>query len=245
MLLCGTWPQDNDQFWQQMQDLIAQIRYMEFSGGEPFMIMRHFDLLEKIIEYGNADQVEIHYNTNGTQFPSRGPDIWKHFKSVEIAFSIDDIQQRFEYQRSNASWDQVIVTLDQFKELRRRSSNIKLQSCSTVNVFNVMYLEPLAQWLDQRQFDSVYWNILHNPSELSIANLSSSAKSFICARLQSAQINDFNRTEFNRIITFIQQGQPGDAKKLLDKIKELDHRRQTDLRDHHLELASAIGYEGP
>ena len=245
MLQQGNWPQDNPGFWQQIQRLLDQIRYLEFSGGEPFMIMRHFDLLEKIIDHGRADQVEIHYNTNGTQFPSRGPEIWKRFRKVEIAFSIDDVQHRFEYQRSNAKWDQVCNTLDQFRQLRRDHSNIKLQSCSTVNVFNVMYLPQLANWLDQQSFDYIYWNMLHVPSNLSIAGLPEKAKQVASAELNSATASDQHQTEFARIINFMQQGQSLDAMELLQKIQNLDQRRQTDLRDHHPELATAIGYEGP
>jgi hypothetical protein len=45
---------------------------------------------------GIAGQVEIHYNTNGTQYPDGAEDIWQHFKTVEIAFSIDDVEGRFE-----------------------------------------------------------------------------------------------------------------------------------------------------
>lgn len=245
MLQRGNWPQDNPEFWRQIQELIGQIRYIEFSGGEPFMIMQHFDLLEKIIQYGNADQVEIHYNTNGTQWPTRGPDIWKRFKAVEVAFSLDDIQHRFEYQRSNASWDQVCDTLDRFKDLHQNNKNIKLQSCSTINVFNVMYLEQLANWIDQQSFNYIYWNMLHEPLELSIASMPDAAKILACSQLKSAKVSDSNRTEFDRIITFIQQGETRDPKRLLQKIQELDRRRRTDLRDHHPELAAAIGYDGP
>jgi MoaA/NifB/PqqE/SkfB family radical SAM enzyme len=244
MLRRGNWPQDNPGFWQQIQELLGQIRYIEFSGGEPFMIMQHFDLLEKIIQYGQADKVEIHYNTNGTQWPARGPDIWKHFQKVEIAFSIDDIDHRFEYQRTNAKWQQVCDTLDRFKALRGMNTNIKLQSCSTVNVFNVMYLPQLANWLDRQGFDYIYWNMLHEPLDLSCASLSDDAKQIACGRLKESGVRAWHRTEFARIINFMQQASGQDNKKLLRKIQELDRRRHTDLRNHHPELAAAIGYEG-
>jgi hypothetical protein len=87
--------------------------------------------------------------------------------------------------------------------------------------------------------------MLHEPLELSIASMPDAAKILACSQLKSAKVSDSNRTEFDRIITFIQQGETRDPKRLLQKIQELDRRRRTDLRDHHPELAAAIGYDGP
>jgi MoaA/NifB/PqqE/SkfB family radical SAM enzyme len=72
MLRAGAWPRENAQFWQQIDSVLTDIRYIEFTGGEPFMIDEHFDMLQGIIDRGIAHQVEIHYNTNGTQYPATG-----------------------------------------------------------------------------------------------------------------------------------------------------------------------------
>ena len=88
-----------------------------------------------MVDKGIAHTVEIHYNTNGTQFPEHAEEIWKHFKLIEIAFSIDDVGERFEYQRANALWNNVNENMDRFEALRERNTNIQLQVCSTVNVY--------------------------------------------------------------------------------------------------------------
>ena len=61
-------------------------------------------------------------------------EIWQHFKLVEVAFSIDDVDERFEYQRANAVWAEVNSNIDSFEAMRDRSNNMQLQVCSTVNV---------------------------------------------------------------------------------------------------------------
>jgi hypothetical protein len=43
-------------------------------------------MLQGMVDRGIAGQVEIHYNTNGTQYPARAEQIWRHFRKVEIAF---------------------------------------------------------------------------------------------------------------------------------------------------------------
>jgi MoaA/NifB/PqqE/SkfB family radical SAM enzyme len=245
MLKDGAWPRRNQKFWTEIDKLMEQIRYLEFTGGEPFMIQEHFDLLQRMVDRGIASNVEIHYNTNGTQFPKHAESIWKHFKLVEIAFSIDDVGPRFEYQRANAVWDEVNANMDQFEAMRDRNTNIQLQVCSTVNVFNVMYLEGLANWIDTRNFDFVYWNMLHEARHHSVSTLPERAKELVSNRLMSSQVSDFHMKEFVNIVDFIQAGTSLDGKELRKSVAEVDRRRSQDLRTHHPELAEAIDYEGP
>ena len=243
MLKAGRWPRENQQFWQQIDQHLSNIRYIEFTGGEPFMIEEHFEMLRGIVDRGIAHQVEIHYNTNGTQYPRDAIDIWKHFRTVEIAFSIDDLDQRFEYQRDNAQWADVERNIKLFKNLRAEHPNIQLQCCSTVNVFNVRYIDQLAQWIVQQQFDFVYWNMLHEAWYLSIASLPEIAKQDIAQHLNDATIPSQYRAEFDRIIDFMTQGASSDGKKLQEEIRKLDQRRGQDLTKVAPEFAELIGYE--
>ena len=245
MLKDGAWPRRNQRFWQDIDSLMDQVRYLEFTGGEPFMIQEHFDLLQRMVDNGIASNVEIHYNTNGTHYPENAEEIWKHFKTVEVAFSIDDVDERFEYQRANALWEEVNDNMDLFEAMRDRNTNIQLQVCSTVNVFNVMYLEGLANWIDKRSFDFVYWNMLHEAYYHSVGTLPERAKQIAIERLQNANVTEYHRREFNNIIDFINGGVSLDGNILRMKVKDVDQRRKQDLCDHHPELAQAIEYGGP
>ena len=245
MLRAGAWPRENAQFWQQIDSVLTDIRYIEFTGGEPFMIDEHFDMLQGIVDRGIAHQVEIHYNTNGTQYPARGEKIWRHFKTVEIAFSIDDIGDRFEYQRTNANWLEVCENLDRFRDLKECHDNIVLQIWTTVNVFNVRYLDQVAQWIDQNQesFNFVYWNMMHDAWYFSIATLPDTAKAAITQHLQSADIPSQYREEFDRIIAFMNTGASTDGFMLRMKIADLDRKRNQNMSDVAPEFAELIGYD--
>lgn len=245
MLKKGAWPRENPTFWTQIDELVEGIRYIEFTGGEPFMIQEHFDLLRRIVDRGIAGDVEIHYNTNGTQYPADAESIWRYFKHVEIAFSIDDVGARFEYQRSGADWREVNANIDRFREMRARNKNISLQVCSTINVFNVMYLEDLANWIDHQGFDFVYWNMMHEAYYFSVGTLPESAKIVVRQRLQAAQVSERHRQEFDRVVEFIDRGVSLDGNILRMKVEDLDWRRQQNLCDIEPELAAAIGYAGP
>jgi hypothetical protein len=208
------------------------------------MIKEHFDFLQTLIDQDVAGDIEIHYNTNGTHYPKNASDIWKHFKLVEIAFSIDDVGDRFEYQRKNAEWELVNANIQKFKELKQELGNIVLQCCSTVNVFNVFYLEELSEWIDKQEFDFVYWNMLHEIAYNNIANLPKRTKIKVTERLGLVNLDNPHKKEFDKIITFMNQGTDfNDGKDLLKSILKFDNMRNENLSDHHLELAKAIGYE--
>ena len=242
MLRAGAWPRENELFWNQIDQHLADIRYIEFTGGEPFMIQEHFDMLQGIVDRGIADQVEIHYNTNGTHYPEKAESIWRHFKTVEIAFSLDDVGARFEYQRSNAVWTEVCENLDRFRDLKEIHPNIQLQVCTTVNVFNVRYLGDIAAWLEQNRdsFSFVYWNIMHDAWYFSIATLPDAAKAEISQYLQS--FDTIYRSEIDGIIDFMNRGASTDGFMLRMKIQDLDNKRNQNFAVLCPEMAAAIGY---
>jgi MoaA/NifB/PqqE/SkfB family radical SAM enzyme len=244
MLRQGAWPRENPKFWSEIDQVLDQIQYIEFTGGEPFMIQEHFDMLQGMIDRGIAGQVEIHYNTNGTQWPKGAEAIWRHFKAVEIAFSIDDVGERFEYQRSGAVWADVCENIERFKLLKSRHANIQLQVCATVNVFNVYYLETVANWIAQQNFDFVYWNMMHEAYYFSISTLPESAKIAIADHLMTARVNEGTRTEFDRIVDFMNNGVSLDGNILRMRIKDLDFKRQQNLRNVEPEFAELIDYNG-
>ena len=243
MLKEGAWPRESPEFWADLDRHLDDVRYIEFTGGEPFMIKEHFQLLQKLVDTGRAGNIEIHYNTNGTQWPEEAESIWKNFKHVEIAFSIDDVEQRFEYQRTNASWTEVVENLQKFKELRARNNNITLQACCTINIFNVYYLETVANWIVQQGFDFIYWNMMHDAYYYSIGTLPDSAKTVIAERLRTANVPDRVKLEFNRTADFMLRGNSLDGNLLRMNLKDLDFKRQQNLATVEPEFAQLIDYD--
>ena len=240
MLRAGRWPRENAQFWKQIDYVLDHIRYIEFTGGEPFMIEEHFEMLQGIVDRGIAHQVEIHYNTNGTQWPANAEHIWRHFKTVEIAFSIDDLCERFEYQRTGAVWTDVQRNLNLFRDLKKRYQNIQLQCCSTVNIFNVRYIDQLAHWISVQGFDFVYWNIMHDAWYFSIAALPDTAKQAIADHLNNVLTG--YKKDFTGIVDFMMRGTSTDGEEIRQQIQKLDQRREQDLATVAPELAELLNY---
>jgi MoaA/NifB/PqqE/SkfB family radical SAM enzyme len=249
MLRQGRWPRESPAFWQQLSDIADQIRYLEFTGGEPFMIAEHFDFLQTLVDRGVAHNIEIHYNTNGTQYPERGIELWPHFKTVEIAISIDDLGERFEYQRSGARWAEVQDNIYKFRRLRRNSKNVQLQLCCTISIWNVVYFNEIAAWASLFPWDYVYWNYLHDSPVWCIANQVDPVKDNIAKHLQSQLIVDQHADARDKIIDFMysREGYMGCGRggALTDEIERLDRLRNQRLKDVAPLLAEILYYDGP
>lgn len=235
----GAWPRESPVFWDNLKTLLPNIKYFEFTGGEPFLIEQHFDLLRYAVETGDSQHIEIHYNTNGTVFPESA-ELWSNFKHVEIAFSIDNTGSRFEYERYGADWAEVQDNLKRFNELR--SAKVSTQLCTTMNIQNVYYLPELCDWISTQTFDHIYFNMLHDPWHMCISKMTTKAQELVIDRLTTHEFSPKHRAEILRIIQFIRNGQGSDGKEFLQKMQTTDAYRKQSFLDTHKEIAEAMGY---
>ena len=239
----GQWPRESTNFWTNIDQVLPGVRYYEFTGGEPFLIQEHFDLLQRTVDQGYAHLVDVHYNTNGTQYPEAAVEMWKKFKHVNIAFSIDDLGARFEYQRYGADWTEVEQNLDRYLELSKTHTNITLQMCITANIQNILYLPEVMDYVWAKGFRDVYINMLHDPFQLNIKQMTSVAIKLVCNRLNRVPTSNRFYRDFQQLITVIQTGPGSDGTEFCKTIRQGDVYRKQNFGDHHPEIAKAMGYE--
>jgi len=236
----GAWPRESEVFWDNLKQLLPNIKYLEFTGGEPFLIEQHFYLLRYAVENDYAKNIEIHYNTNGTVFPEQA-ELWANFKHVEIAFSIDNVGARFEYERYGADWQEVQTNIKHFTEMR--SAKISTQLCTTMNIQNVYYLPELCEWISTQTFDHVYFNMLHDPWHMCISYMTTTAQELVIDRLSTYTFHSKYRAEILRIVQFIKNGNESDGQEFLAKMQTTDKYRKQSFLNTHPEIAKAMGYE--
>ena len=235
----GAWPRESEVFWDNLKTLLPNIKYFEFTGGEPFLIEQHFDLLRYAVDQGYSENIEIHYNTNGTVFPDNH-NLWNNFKHVEIAFSIDNVGTRFEYERYGAKWDEVEKNIHKFTSMR--SNKISTQLCTTMNIQNIYYLPELCDWSSTQIFDHIYFNMLHDPWHMCISKMPPTAQELVIDRLTKHTFDSKYRAEILRIVQFIKNGEGSDGKEFLRKMQTTDEYREQSFLDSHPEIARAMGY---
>ncbi len=235
----GAWPRESELFWDNLRTLLPNIKYFEFTGGEPFLIEQHFELLRYAVEHGFSENIEIHYNTNGTVFPEAA-ELWNHFRHVEIAFSIDNVGSQFEYERYGADWNLVQANIAKFTAMR--SNKISTQLCTTMNIQNVYYLPEICDWISTQTFDHIYFNMLHDPWHMCISRMTSAAQELVIDRLSSHTFYPKYRAEILRIVKFIRNGEGSDGKEFLRKMQQTDEYRKESFLTTHEDIARAMGY---
>lgn len=240
----GAWPRKTTTFWDNLRNLLPNIRYFEFTGGEPWLIQEHWDLLNFAIEKGYSQNIDIHYNTNATQSPENW-NIWSQFGRVDIAFSIDNVGSRFEYERYGASWLKAndIINATHIAK-RTMCPNITTQLCFTINIQNVYYLDELLSWANSKHFGSVYFNMLHSPDHMSIQNMTPRAQELVLDKLKTTfWTSSKYQQEIDSVIRFIKLGSGSDGQEFLRQMKQTDRYRDQCFVDTHPEIARAMGYE--
>lgn len=243
----GRWPQESSAFWENLKTLLPQIKYFEFTGGEPWLIEEHWELLRHAVNTGDSKHIDIHYNTNATVncLGVEKSALWNHFGRVDIAFSVDNVDDRFEYERYGAKWDDANEIIDGIHFAKHVDSpNITTQLCFTINIQNVYYLDELLAWAGTKSFDSVYFNMLHSPSHMNIQNLTLIAKELVLNKLKTTFWKSVGyQKEIDNVIKFIELGSGSDGKEFLKKMKRTDEYRKQNFTDTHPEIAKAMGYE--
>ena len=230
----GQWPRISPDWWVALEDALPHIEYLEFTGGEPFLINEHFDLLQLLVDRGYSHKIDIHYNTNGTVWPNRGAELWSQFKHIEIAFSIDDTGKRFEYQRYGSDWKKVEEVVKQAMQTSLLNQNIDLQVCTTFNIQNAYYWAETEDWILKQGIRDIYCNLLREPPEFSLRNLPLQAKNIFEQRMRQA--SEGSKHKINGVIGFMHLPGQDLSAKLLDRLAANDAYRKQSFADNHSDV---------
>jgi organic radical activating enzyme len=166
---------ENEEFWKQLEKNIHNIEHVYFAGGEPMLIERHYDFLERCVDADAAKHIIIEYNTNMSTLPSRVTNLWKNFKQVRVGASVDGMSAMIEYQRHPAKWEKVLRNLEVLDKL---PNNIISWLAFTVTAYNVNHMIDFMKWkLTDSNFKRinstqrrplVTHHVAHHPKHLNI-----------------------------------------------------------------------------
>ena len=231
-ILNGRWS-DDIRFLSQLEVLLPQLTNLDLYGGEPFLLKHLPIILQKAIDLGVAKNIRLHFNSNGSVFPDKLIPLFKQFKEIDIALSIDNTGSRFELERGG-SWDEIEKNVVKFVALQQ--SNIFTYIYPTINIQNVLYFEELLDWADQIGIKIIH-NLLHGPGYLSINYMTDQAKQLVITRFCNSK-----HTTLKTIANQIDNSKGSDGAEFVRHMKEYDRRRSEDFRITHKEIAHAMGY---
>jgi len=138
-------PNIMNDIWNHTEQAI----HIDIPGGEPLLleIPEHFTYLEKFVKTKRANEISLHYTTNGTTFPTAEHiKIWQSFREIDIQMSIDDIGPRFEYNRWPANWNQVYENIKKYQQLSKSNTNIRLSISYSISALTIIYIDNFFKW---------------------------------------------------------------------------------------------------
>jgi MoaA/NifB/PqqE/SkfB family radical SAM enzyme len=216
-------------FWDDIQQHLGTIKQFDFYGGEPFLSKKMWQLLKIAADSGVAKNIGLHYNTNGTMWPTRDIESWKDFKSINLSFSIDGIGDQFEYMRFPAKWQDLKTNINNARQYRDTYGNISLSWCITLSTINIYYLpEILEEYYANYSDFGLYLNLVHGPIHYNISKLPEHIKHKVIAKLETIPKEYVSAWhQLPGIIGFIRDGQPEEDvwKEFLSKTKTHDGYR--------------------
>jgi sulfatase maturation enzyme AslB (radical SAM superfamily) len=149
-----------NQFWKSMD--LTKLEFVHFNGGEPLLSKEHVKFLESIPD---KSRVHLNYNTNATVLPNQYLlDLWEKFQLVQLDFSIDDIEERFEYQRYPAKWNIVVDNLQWFVD--NAPHNFMFAVNTSVGILNQANISNLNTWLKQNFHTSRFTDPIEHRQQL-------------------------------------------------------------------------------
>ena len=169
---------EQNDIWKSLDT--SKIKFVHFNGGEPLLSKEHVKFLESL---GNKEDIEIQYNTNATILPGNDLlDLWRKFRLVILDFSIDDVGERFEYQRYPANWDMVVDNLNWF--YKNSPINVMFGVNTSVGVLNYQNINNLDVWMNEnfsqnRLGDPVRLKKQPVIGKLSVSNLSNNPEKIV------------------------------------------------------------------
>lgn len=242
--------EDDSPFWEDLESKLENIRLLEFYGGEPLLNKKMWRILEICVERGYAKDIEIHYATNGTLWPKQ-VELWKHFKHVDLSFSIDGLGDQFEYMRYMADWN---TFTKNFKNAIGFSPNVRTHWCVTVSNLNVYYLDTIVteyheNYAKDGQYSKdgvgLYINLLHAPKHFNIDIMPEEIKREVIDKLNRVPKKYSHAwRQLPGVIGFMENGTPNPTEwaNFYNEVRITDNYRNQDYAQTFPEFAKLIGY---
>jgi MoaA/NifB/PqqE/SkfB family radical SAM enzyme len=237
---------DESPFWDDLEQNLHTIKQFDFYGGEPFMSKKMWRTLQMAVDKGYSKDIEVHYATNATHWPTENIEVLKHFKHLNLNFSIDGVDDKFEYIRNPAIWEEAKENMVKAREFAKTHHDIHISWCHTISNMNIFYLPELLDTFYKEFSDfGIYLNLVHGPQHYNISYIPEDVKEKLIPKLEAID-KDYEvwQNFLPGVINFIKVGKhnPQHWAQFKKTIKTHDAYRKEDFVKTFPEWAEIIGF---
>lgn len=181
--LLSHWYEFSEDFWKTLKKWAPKIQVWFFAGGEPLLNKRHLEALRAAIDSGQAHEQVLSYVTNGTIRPSEEIQaLWKKFRAINFALSVDGLGKEFEFLRHGAKWE---VFLENFRVFRKICTNPEHMVVNyTCSIFNLLSVPAFMEFMLERKV-AISLTFVGHPEKLSIQAMPKKLKEKMAELLRS------------------------------------------------------------
>lgn len=129
-----------------------QEKTIDLYGGEPFYDKSFWKIISSY-KTSLTKNITINLNTNGTKLSYEELKILSKFKSANVSFSIDGIDDVFEFVRFPAKWHKVKENLLNYKQLSNKMPNYKCGIYITISSFSLIGLRNLLNFCNKHRIN--------------------------------------------------------------------------------------------
>jgi sulfatase maturation enzyme AslB (radical SAM superfamily) len=177
--------------WEDWKSHLHSIDRLFIYGGEPLINFEVLRMLDYLVDNNLSKDITLILNTNATVINDKVTNIFNQFKEVLLYYSIDDINDRYNYERWPAKFSNVVRDLTELHETYVRT-NVNIALYSSISIFNVLHLnEILTEFKKFPKFKINFDNLIHDPRLLSIYSLPESAKIKVKESLELVDWNQY------------------------------------------------------
>lgn len=205
------------EIWKDRFNVVKQdLRHLYMTGGEPFLIKGHQEILNDLIDSDLAKNVTLQYDTNLTVINPKILDRLTKFKRVILNVSVDDIGKRYNYIRFPGDFNTLVDNL-KFLFLNK-SDNITIGHVSScIGILNIFAPFRFNAFLKEHKFDTVdHFRMLRQPDHFD--------PRFLPKQLKEAVIRAYAKADFDHrkslVVAHLENNMDMDEEQCIRKVKE-------------------------
>jgi len=148
-----------DDFVQQLEEFIPQVKYINLIGGEPTLIKIYYDIMEKVIELNPS--CVIHLQTNASTLNNKFKNILGR-ANFQIGISIDSLSKNSaEKIRKNLEFDKFMENINYYLEIYNQNKiKITINTCPMPE--NWQEIIPIIRFCNQHKLP-IFFCIVNAP----------------------------------------------------------------------------------
>jgi sulfatase maturation enzyme AslB (radical SAM superfamily) len=135
---------EDDEVLTEVSDYdFSKIDHVTFGGGEPMLNKSSLEIFQAL-----NNNTEILFHSNGTLVPSQDYlDQFARFNDFVFVFSIDDIEEQFEFLRYPGKWNEVASNILKTRDLC--PENVRFAFNTVVSLLNETTHTRVQDWVEQ------------------------------------------------------------------------------------------------